>query len=469
MSTKLKELQQKRQKLAAEIRRFADEAQARTKEGKPAFDEEQRKNYDQLNTDYDAVMGELKRENEASELENRRKQLDDDDKRGINGGGFNPRGDDFSPDHRSDGGNHRGGSARDLALHAWFRAGAGLQIGDEHRQACKQLGMNPRSKRFDIKLDDEQRYRQRQRAYRSAHESQRHERAMSVGTDNAGGYMVPEGFGPSLEIAMLAFNGVEPLATVLLTETGNPLPMPTADDTGNEGEIIGENTGNNSADPTIGQKMFGAYKFSSKFIKLSYELLEDSAFNLAQIVGSMCGERIGRHAEKKFTVGAGSGSSEPMGIVTAATVGKTAASQTAIAADELVDLQHSIDPAYRSGPGVGWQMHDTVTAYVRKLKDSEGRYLWSSGLQAGVPDLLLGYPLSANQNMASSIAASAKTVLFGAISKYHIRRVRTVRLVRLNERFADLDQVAFIAFVRQDGNLMDAGVAPVKVLQQAAA
>ena len=467
MTVELKALQEKRTRLAGEIRKFADEAEKRTKEGKEAFDAEQRKNYDTLNADYDATMAEITRHNEAMKIAERRAQLDNDDQSPINRGDFNPRENRDRPHTGDEAGNGDERRDRALAFQAWTRSANDMPLSDEHRAACKRVGVNPRSKYLDFRMGDTDAYKERQEAFRGSHFTQSKKRALSVGTANAGGSTVPESFLAQLEVSMLAFNGIEPYATVILTDNGQDMPMPTMNDTANEGEIIGENTENNSADPATGSIDFKAFKFSSKFIKLSYELLEDSAINFGTLAGQIAGERIGRIAEKRFTTGTGTG--QPQGIVTAAGVGVTAAGQTAITADELIDLQHSVDPAYRTGPSVGFMMHDSVIKYVRKLKDSEGRYLWQSGLAFGVPDTFLGQLLAVNQNMASSIAAAAKTVLYGDLSKFMIRRVRTVRLKRLDERFADLDQVGFIMFVRQDGRLLDAGTDPVKVLQQAAA
>lgn len=197
-----------------------------------------------------------------------------------------------------------------------------------------------------------------------------------------------------------------------------------------------------------------------------FELLQDSAFDLPSFIARKLGERIGRKQATDFTTG--DGSSKPNGIVTASTAGKTAASATAIISDELIDLEHSVDPSYR--PGAGWMFHDNILAAIRKLKESTtNAYIWQPGLQTGIPERILSYPFFINQKMASSIAASAKTILFGRLDKYNIRDVAEVRLVRMNERYADTDQVGFVAFLRSDGDLVDAGTNPIKHLVQAAA
>ena len=155
-----------------------------------------------------------------------------------------------------------------------------------------------------------------------------------------------------------------------------------------------------------------------------------------------------------------------MGVVVASTEGKEAASKTAVTDTEIIDLEHSVDPAYR--PNSIWMFHDTILAAVRKLKDvTSGQYLWQPGMQAGVPDRLLGYRYVVNQSMTGTQAQAAKIVLFGDFSKYKIRDVAGVRLVRLDELFAQTDQVGFVAFLRSDGNLLDAGTAPIKHLTNA--
>jgi HK97 family phage major capsid protein len=182
-------------------------------------------------------------------------------------------------------------------------------------------------------------------------------------------------------------------------------------------------------------------------------------------IGTMLGERLGRITNRKFTVGTGGGI-EPFGIVNAAPIGFTTASPTAIADTELLDMQHSVDPSYRSEGS--WMFHDSIFLAIRKLKDSDGNFIWRSGLEAGVPDSLLGDRITVNQHMTDTITNDALTIVYGQLDKYKIRTVRQMRLRRLEERFADDDQVAFLAFIREDGTLLDAGTGPVKTLKQAA-
>jgi HK97 family phage major capsid protein len=109
---------------------------------------------------------------------------------------------------------------------------------------------------------------------------------------------------------------------------------------------------------------------------------------------------MGRIANAKLTTG--SGSSDVEGIVTNSAAGVTAASATAVTADEIIDLVHSVDPEYRQSPNAAIMMNDSTLTAIRKLKDGNGNYLWQMGdFQIGTPQNILGYPVVVNQDMDS--------------------------------------------------------------------
>lgn len=287
------------------------------------------------------------------------------------------------------------------------------------------------------------------------------QRAQSVGTTTAGGFLVPEGFSGQLEESMLAFGGMREAATQFSTATGNDLPWPTVDDTSNTGALLAENTTVAEQDFTFGQIVFKAYKYSSKLVKVSVELLQDSAFDLNAYLATALGTRIGRITNTHFTTG--TGTAQPQGVVTASSVGKTGTTgqTTSIIFDDLVDLEHSVDPAYRRSPGTRFMMHDSSLKVIKKLVDSQNRPLWLPGIAVKEPDTILSYPYVINQDVAT-MAANAKSVLFGDFSKYMIRNVAGLAVLRLSERFADSHQIGFLAFSRADGRTLDAGTDPIK-------
>jgi HK97 family phage major capsid protein len=292
-------------------------------------------------------------------------------------------------------------------------------------------------------------------------------RAQSVGTDSAGGYTVPTGFLAELITALKAWGPMlDPgITRELVTASGNQIEIPTMDDTANQAYRLAENTQETHSDGDLafGQKVLDAYKYASGAILVSAELLQDSAFDIEAEIREAMAIRFGRKVNSDLTVGDGSG--DPNGIVTASTAGKTAASATTVTFDELIDLQHAIDPAYRGSPTCRWMFNDGSLKVLRKLKDGQSNYLWQpADVRTGAPSTILGFGYVVNQAMPS-MTTGQKSVLFGDFRKYVVRRVREVAVRRLNERYADFDQVGFLGFARFDGELLD--TAAVKHLVQA--
>jgi HK97 family phage major capsid protein len=290
--------------------------------------------------------------------------------------------------------------------------------------------------------------------------------------DTAGGYTVGQdnSFMAQIEDAQKAYGGMLETAYVFSTSGGQPLPIPTDNDTTNSGTIVGENPATAATqDITFGSVTFNGYTFTSKLVLVSNQLLQDSAFDLNGWLAGKLGTRIARAVNTYCTVG--TGASQPTGVVTGATLGytnggsTTSGETTSILTDDLIELEHSVDPAYRRN--ARYMMADAALKTIKKLKDAVGRPLWLPGLAVKEPDTINGYPYTINQDMAVP-AASAKSMLFGDFSKYFIRRIVGTQMLRLTERYAELNQVGFIAFQRWDGQLVDAGTHPIKYLQQSA-
>lgn len=285
--------------------------------------------------------------------------------------------------------------------------------------------------------------------------------AMSTTTNSEGGYTTALEYQRSLEAAMKAFGGMRGVATVIRTGTGTQMQFPTADATAEEGEIVGQNTAVTGADTTFGLTTLDVYKYSSKKIALPFELLQDSMFDIEAYIQTVLTMRLGRITNKHFTTG--TGSSQPNGIVTASSAGKTGVTgqTTTVIYDDLVDLEHSVDPAYRSNPGVGYMFNDSTLKVLRKIKDGSSRPIFVPGYEqgnpGGAPDRIMGRPFTINQHMAS-MAANAKSILFGDFSKYIIRDVMDLTLFRMTDSAFTLNgQVGFVAFQRSGGNLVDVG------------
>jgi len=365
-----------------------------------------------------------------------------------------------------------------LAIQSWFRCNTSdrgrFPLSDQHERACEALSFNPRADELAIKLLPTDQYANLQEAYRSASPAEAKRRSLAMlGALNVqaalGGHgaaadgatiMAPESMMNTLEINMLAYGGIMNACEVMRTSGRERVRWPTVNDTSNKGRRLGENQPvTSTAQPTFGATYWDAYKYTSDEVLVPYELLAGTPYNLAVVLGAMMGERIGRKANDDLTTG--TGSSQPWGLVTRATP-FSAASATAVSWDDLDNLIAAVDPAYRVG--AAFMFHDAIRNGIRKLKDGIGRMLWLAEANGSEPATLKGYPWFINQSMDSTIASGKKTVLFGQFKKYKVRQVDEVRIYRLTERHRENDQDAFLAFSELDGNLLDAGTAPVKYL-----
>jgi HK97 family phage major capsid protein len=280
-------------------------------------------------------------------------------------------------------------------------------------------------------------------------------RAQST-TAAAGGYTVPTDLAAVVDKTMKMWGPMydEAICTVLNTASGNPLDFPTTDDTAvamaqhTEASAM---TDDASADAVLAKMSLGAFAYDTKWIQVSMELLQDSNINVENFIGELLGERIARRVNTELTVGDGTG--DPLGVVAASAAGKTAASTSAFTADEVIDLLHSVDPAYRASPKCRFMMHDTVLAAVRKLKDGNGQYIWSMGdIRAGAPASLLGNAYSVNQAMASAFTTAQKLIIFGDFSKYYVRKVGSPVIGVRREYY--WPNIGLAGIVRLDGDLI---------------
>ncbi|MER9883106.1 phage major capsid protein [Mesorhizobium sp. M0118] len=291
-------------------------------------------------------------------------------------------------------------------------------------------------------------------------------RIQTAGTTTAGGYTVPVELANVIIETMKAWGPMydEDICTVMTTASGNQINLPTVDDTSvpavkhTEGTALTDDGG---SDAVFGQKRLDAYMYDTEFVRFSHELAQDSIFNMENLLGGLLGKRLGRIANNELTVGDGTG--DPNGIVTASSLGKTAAAVAAVTYDEIIDLVHSVDPAYRQSPRVRFMFNDLTLGALRKLKDGEGRYIWTMGdVQNGVPGNILGYRYRINQAMAN-LATGNKTMLFGDFGAYFVRKVGSPVIGVLRERF--WPDLGIAGLIRFDGELGD--TAAVKHLIQA--
>jgi HK97 family phage major capsid protein len=356
---------------------------------------------------------------------------------------------------------------------------------DAHRDAAKRLGLSTRGgNKFYVALPERALKSTQPEDIRSwedqftprvyaGNPSDFSIRDLAAGA-TVGSYVVqPSEMLRALEVALLQYGGMREVATIVRTDTGVPLPFPTMNDTSNKGAILAEAAQDTTElDPTFAQTVLHAFTYTSKKVYVSVEFMQDNAINFEARIGEILGTRIARILNDHFTTGAGT--TLPFGIVTQATSsGITTASPTAVTYQELMNLEHAVDPAYRTrgANGAKWMFADSALLAIKKIMvphfsgDTGGYPLWRPGLTVSEPDTIDGYTYVINQSMPA-LAATNKAILFGMLSKYQIRDVRMIEIVRLNELRAEYRQVEWFAFYRGDGNLLDAGTHPVMYLTQ---
>jgi len=424
MKKSIKTLKEERADIFTRMQTLRDKANSG--EG---WNSEEEGQFDDLSKQYDSRTNDIAREERW--LEQQAAQNAD-----------HSRGDDNSG---NDGRQNRGGDnnqpgptteeTRALGLQAWACAASGREVSDEQRAAAENCGY--RLGAPEIGLNFRTNYAKVKKEWR----------AQST-TATEGGDTIPEGFVNNLERAMLDFGGIREVSQVLRTASGNDLPWPTVDDTGNAAVIIAENTADGEQDVVTGAVTFNAYKYTSRIVRVSAELLQDSAFDFAAVLGSLLGERIGRGTAAHFATGTGTG--QPRGVSIGGNT-TTAAANNAVSGDDLIDLMHAVDVAYRRSSSTRFAMNDATLASVRKLKDGQGQYLWQPSLQAGDPGQILGQPITVANDLAD-IGSTTRSVVFGDFSKYIVRDVAGMRMKRLVERYAEFDQEAFVVYSRHDGD-----------------
>lgn len=276
-------------------------------------------------------------------------------------------------------------------------------------------------------------------------------RDLTKGTSTAGGHTVPTGFYGQLQEHLIENSAIRQTnVTVLTTDSGQDLQIPKTT-THPTAAIIAEAAAITESDPVFGQVTLNAFKYAYS-TQISSELEQDTGVDLMGYLASRGGVALGNGSGAHFVTG--TGSSQPNGIVTASTAGKTGATgqTTSVTYDDLVDLQHSVIAPYRQRGT--WMFNDGTLAKLRKLKDADNRPLWQPGLVGGEPNVLLGNPYVVDTNVAS-MAASAKSILFGDFSTYFIRDVRGVRVERSVDFAFSTDLVTWRFLFRTDGDQID--------------
>ncbi|USD68131.1 phage major capsid protein [Vibrio sp. SCSIO 43136] len=398
----LAQLLQKRNNMASEMRALAEER------GENKWTDEQKTDWDARNQALEDIDAQIKVETDLQAADERSLNLQNNEERQLD----DEQGDD---------------EARQIQLITEYVAHGYNGMSQESRQLLKEL------------------------------------RANTTTPDAKGGYTVPKLFRNRVVETMKQFGGLSNIATIMNTESGNPISWPQTNGTAELGEMVGETDKATDQDITFGNVQLGAKKASSKIIKISNELLTDTGIDILGLIARRCGQRIGRLEAQQLINGDGTGNNIK-GLYKQAQVGYSAVKDSKLIWDSFLELKHGVDPAYRNG--AQWLFNDSTLKGLKLMKDTLGRPIWLPDVAGKTPGTIDGDSYQIDPAM-DDWGNGKKPVSYGDHTAVQIRRVNGMGLRRLDELYAESDMVAFLMFYRFDMVLED--LAAVKLLEIKAA
>ncbi|MGA3888711.1 phage major capsid protein [Ralstonia nicotianae] len=413
----LAELKQKRAKIAAEMRSLHDNI------GEAAWNDEQRSRWEAMRADLKPLDEQIAREEELRSAEQRFVESNADD---------------------------LARQARQAAAAA--AAGTGAATDDERRSAA--FGRFLREGLGELSAEE-------RRALQEL-------RAQGASAPDKGGYTVPRTFLAKVVEQLVTYGGIASVMQNLTTDGGEPIDWPVALGVEEEGELLGENDSATEDDIDFGSGSLGAHKLSSKVIRVSNELLGDSSIDMEAFLAGRIASRIGRAESRLLVQGTGAGKPlQPRGLAASVAITKNTANAAKLTWQEVNTLIHAVDPAYRNAPMYRLAFNDQTLQVLEELVDANGRPLWLPGLDSSAPPTILKRQYVIDQAI-DDIGAGKKFMYGGDFNQFILRRVRYMAIKRLVERYAEYDQVGFLAFHRFGCVLQDASAVAALVGKPAA-
>ena len=273
-----------------------------------------------------------------------------------------------------------------------------------------------------------------------------------------GAALVPSAISNIIEVALA--NGTEFLGAIdmFTTTGGGDLTMPTINDTDSRAKIVSAYEKGEKSGKTFGSLTFKAFTYRTPIIPISYEMLQDSAFNIEQEVGKLLSDQFTRGLNYDFTNG--STGSEIKGIMAEASAVNAGSSD--ITFDALMDLEATLRSGYLTN--AKWMFNRQTKAALMKIKDNNDQYIWQPGVAGAAPATILGHQYVLNDDMPN-IGAGATPIIFGDLKKFRFRNVKNYTAVRFNELLGEFLAVGFMGFGRCDAKLVDAGTHPILKLK----
>lgn len=291
----------------------------------------------------------------------------------------------------------------------------------------------------------------------------REEREAITGT--SGTNLMPKSIANKIEVALLASGGIMEVADVIRTTRGEDLGIPTLNDTARKATIVSEYNSVQLSALTFSQVVLKAFTYRTPIMPISWELLQDSQFDIESLLVNQLGESFNRAMNDHFTNGAANATATPRGVVKAAN-NVAGAATGSITADDILSLMAGVNAAYWRN--AKFMFNQSTLIHLMKLKDEDGRYIWNPDMAGGARASIFGHGYQLNPDM-DDIAATKNPIIFGDFKKYKVRIVRGVNYIRLNELLSQNGAVGFLGFCRADGALVDAGTHPVAKLTVTAA
>lgn len=412
----IKLLREQRAEIVRELNKLAEEVQRDDR----SFTDDERNQFDKLETEQSTLQNKI----ETIERTERTKALQlPDNKNSVN----------YRPNAISE-------KDKDLAFRSWalYQGGFGSKLTDRHREAVNKTGVDLGSSTYTF-------------------------RAQTVGTAGEGGNLLNGSLFQGLEQQLKYYSGVRANATIVKTTDGNPIHWAFTNNTSRLAAIVGENTTTSNTAITYSKISIGSFTYRSAVYPLSIELAQDASFDIGSHIGEVLAESVGRKLNADYTSGAGT--TLPFGVLTDCTSAATTAATTDVTFNELIDLYHSVDIAYRDK--AKWMMNDATVAALRKKVDDNSRPLFldmNQGYANGGGLTLLGKEIIVNNSCPSLTAAAKGAVSFGDFSKYVIRDVSEIQVKVLNELYMLDGSIAFVVFYRGDAKLTN--TVAVKCLTQ---
>lgn len=278
-------------------------------------------------------------------------------------------------------------------------------------------------------------------------------RALNMGADPEGGYLVaPQQFVTTLLQRVDDAVPLRGLATVMTITEGESLGVPVLDTDLNDADWTAEVlTGSQDDALRIGKRELRPHPLAKR-VKVSRTLLRRAAIDPEGLVQARMAYKFGVTQEKAFMTG--DGNQKPLGLFAASAQGISTGrdvqtgSATDMTGDGLIDAKYTLKAAYQRK--ASWLFHRDAVRKIRKLKDGQQQYVWNAGLAGDRPDTILDLPYVVSEWVPNTFTSGLYVGMLADFSFYWIVDALNMQVQRLNELYAETNQVGFIGRMETD-------------------